>query len=70
VFGAALQPSINLNGTPVGKSQPGVFFYVDEPACQYVVATPKETEKTVSFKLDAACSTDYLRYNPIRYRLY
>lgn len=60
MFGAALQPSINLNGTSVGKSQPGGFFYVDEPAGQYVVSTTTETEKTVSFKLDAG-ETKYVK---------
>ncbi|CAB3803402.1 hypothetical protein LMG28614_05812 [Paraburkholderia ultramafica] len=60
MFGAALQPGINLNGTPVGKSQPGGFFFVDEPAGQYVVTTATETEKTVSFKLDAG-ETKYVK---------
>jgi uncharacterized protein (DUF2141 family) len=60
MFGAALQPSINLNGQVVGKSQPGGFFYVDEPAGQYVVSTATETEKTVSFKLDAG-ETKYVK---------
>ncbi|MBW9106419.1 DUF2846 domain-containing protein [Paraburkholderia phenoliruptrix] len=60
MFGAALQPTINLNGTPVGKSQAGGFFYVDEPAGQYVVSTATETEKTVSFKLDAG-ETKYVK---------
>ncbi|CAB3794632.1 DUF2846 domain-containing protein [Paraburkholderia fynbosensis] len=60
MFGAALQPGINLNGTVVGKSQPGGFFFVDEPAGQYVVSTATETEKTVSFKLDAG-ETKYVK---------
>lgn len=60
MFGAALQPNVKLNGTPVGESQPGGFFYVDEPAGQYVVSTATETEKTVSFKLDAG-ETKYVK---------
>lgn len=60
MFGAALQPSINVNGQAVGKSQAGGFFYVDEPAGQYVVSTATETEKTVSFKLDAG-ETKYVK---------
>lgn len=60
MFGAALQPSINVNGQAVGKSQPGGFFYADEPAGQYVVSTTTETEKTVSFKLDAG-ETKYVK---------
>lgn len=60
MFGAALQPEIKLNGQVVGKSQPGGFFYVDEPAGQYVVSTATETEKTVSFQLDAG-ETKYVK---------
>jgi Protein of unknown function (DUF2846) len=60
MIGAALQPSIKLNGAVVGKSQPGGFFFVDEPAGQYVVSTATETEKTVSFKLDAG-ETKYVK---------
>ncbi|MGF6261916.1 hypothetical protein OKW49_002844 [Paraburkholderia youngii] len=60
MFGAAMQPAINLNGQAVGKSQPGGFFFVDEPAGQYVVSTTTETEKTLSFKLDAG-ETKYVK---------
>ena len=60
MIGAALQPTIKVNGDPVGKSQPGGFFYVDEPAGQYVVSTATETEKSVSFKLDAG-ETKYVK---------
>ncbi|WP_250486564.1 DUF2846 domain-containing protein [Caballeronia sp. GaOx3] len=60
MFGAALQPNINLNGALVGQSKPGGFFYVDEPAGKYIVSTTTETEKTVSFTLDAG-ETKYVR---------
>jgi hypothetical protein len=60
MFGAAIQPQIKLNGTSVGQSKPGGFFYVDEPAGQYSVATATETEKTVSFALEAG-ATKYVR---------
>jgi hypothetical protein len=60
MLGAAIQPAINLNGQAVGKSQPGGFFFVDEPAGQYVVSTTTETEKTLSFKLDAG-ETKYVK---------
>jgi hypothetical protein len=60
MFGAALQPEIKVNGTVVGKSQPGGFFYVDEPAGDYVVSTSTETEKTVSFHLDPG-ETKYVK---------
>ncbi|MBN3789441.1 DUF2846 domain-containing protein [Burkholderia sp. Ac-20353] len=60
MFGAGLQPEIKLNGQVVGKSKPGGFFYVDEPAGQYTVSTATETEKTVSFALDGG-ETKYVR---------
>jgi hypothetical protein len=53
MFGAAIQPEIHLNDQVVGKSRPGGFFYVDEPAGDYVVSTTTETTKTLSFHLDA-----------------
>jgi len=60
MFGAAIQPEIKLNDQVVGKSQPGGFFFVDEPAGQYVVSTSTETEKSVSFQLDAG-ETKYVK---------
>ncbi|QCP55086.1 DUF2846 domain-containing protein [Trinickia violacea] len=60
LMGAAIQPQIKLNGVSVGQSKPGGFFYVDEPAGQYSVSTETETEKTVSFALDAG-ETKYVR---------
>lgn len=60
MFGAALQPDINLNDQVVGKSKPGGFFYVDEPAGDYVVSTTTETRKTLSFKLEAG-ETKYVK---------
>jgi hypothetical protein len=58
--GGAVQPEIMLNGKAVGNSIPGAFFYVDEPAGEYVVSTKTEVEKTVSFVLDAG-DTKYIR---------
>jgi hypothetical protein len=60
MIGAAIQPQIKLNGESVGQSKPGGFFYLDEPAGQYTVSTETETEKTVSFVLDAG-ETKYVR---------
>jgi len=53
MMGAGIQPDIRLNDQVVGTSQPGGFFFVDRPAGQYNAATSTETEKTVSFALDA-----------------
>jgi hypothetical protein len=60
MFGAAIQPDVQLNGQVVGQSKPKGFFYVDEPAGQYTAATTSETEKTVSFSLEAG-ETKYVR---------
>ncbi|HWW04744.1 DUF2846 domain-containing protein [Collimonas sp.] len=60
MFGAAIQPEIRLNDKVVGKSQPGGFFYVDRPAGQYNAVCSTETDKTLSFSLDAG-ETKYVR---------
>ena len=60
MVGAAVQPEIRLNGTVVGTSQPGGFFYVDRPAGNYTAAASTETEKTLSFTLQAG-ETKYVR---------
>jgi hypothetical protein len=63
MVGAAIQPEIRLNGTVVGASKPGGFFYIDRPAGNYVAATSTETEKTLSFAL-AAGESKYVRSSP------
>jgi hypothetical protein len=63
MLGAAIQPDVRLNGTVVGSSKPGGFFYVDRPAGTYTAATSTETEKTLSFAL-AASETKYVRTAP------
>jgi len=60
MLGAAVQPEIKLNGQVVGKSQPGGFFYVDRPAGKYAATTETETEKALTFVLDAG-ETKYVR---------
>jgi len=63
LFGAAIQPDIRLNGEVVGESKPGGFFYVDRPQGTYQASTSTETEKTLSFTLDAG-ETKYVRSSP------
>ncbi|WP_024973066.1 DUF2846 domain-containing protein [Ralstonia pickettii] len=63
LIGAALQPDIKLNSEVIGQSKPGGFFFVDRPAGKYVVSTATETEKTLSFALDAG-ETKYVRTSP------
>lgn len=58
--GAMLQPEIKLNDKVVGHSKAGGFFYVDEPAGSYTVATSTEVTRTVTFDLKAG-ETKYVR---------
>ena len=60
MMGAAVQPDIRLNGTVVGASKPGGFFYVDRPAGNYLASASTETEKTLSFTLQPG-ETKYVR---------
>jgi hypothetical protein len=52
MFGAAIQPSIQLDGTQVGESKPGGFFYVDAKAGNHEVMCATEVEKKLTFTLD------------------
>ncbi|PLP97244.1 DUF2846 domain-containing protein [Cupriavidus pauculus] len=63
IFGAAIQPDIRLNNDVVGESKPGGFFFVDRAAGKYVASAATETEKTLSFVLDAG-ETKYVRSSP------
>jgi len=60
MVGGAVQPEIRLDGQVVGQSKPGGFFYVDRPAGNHVAGASTETEKTVSFALQAG-ETKYIR---------
>jgi Protein of unknown function (DUF2846) len=51
--GAAIQPSIMLNGEKIGDSQPGGFFYVDRPPGSYEALCGTEVERKASFVLSA-----------------
>lgn len=51
-LGAAIQPTINLNGSPVGTSQPSGFFFVDRPAGNYEVLMGTEVERKLTFTLE------------------
>ena len=55
-----IQPDILLNDQVVGRSTAGGFFYVDEPAGAYTVATATEVKRTVKFTLHTG-ETKYVR---------
>ena len=51
--GAALQPSIMLNGTKVGDSEPGGVFFKNVSPGNYEVATSTEVERKLTFTVAA-----------------
>jgi hypothetical protein len=51
-FGAAVQPSIHLNGTKVGTAKPYGFYFVDRAPGDYEVSAETETEKKLTFTLE------------------
>lgn len=60
MMGAAIQPSIKVNGQEVGNSKPNGFFYVDRPAGTYTISAATEIERTLSIEL-AAGESKYVR---------
>lgn len=51
MMGAGIQPSISLNGTVVGESKPGGFFFVDRAPGPMEVAMSTEVERKLTFAL-------------------
>lgn len=51
-IGAAVQPSIKLNGEKVGVSKPRGVFYVDRPPGTYEIETKTEVSRKLSFSLE------------------
>lgn len=58
--GAAVRPSIYLNGDAVGDSSPGGFFFVDKSPAAMDVATSTEVKNKLTFSLEAG-QTRYVR---------
>lgn len=52
IVGAALRPSIMLNGAKVGDSTPGGFFYVDVAPGNQEVVTGTEVDRKLTFTLE------------------
>ena len=52
MIGAAVQPSITLDGNKVGDSMPGGFFYVDSNPGDHEVVCTTEVDKKLTFTLD------------------
>jgi hypothetical protein len=49
--GLAVQPTIYVNGQPVGTSTPNGFFYIDHAPGPIEVKTATEVEEKITFKL-------------------
>jgi hypothetical protein len=60
VFGAAIQPSVKINGEVVGDAVPDGFFYVDRPPGNYKITTTTEVERDLSLALEPG-QTRYVR---------
>jgi hypothetical protein len=60
MLGAALQPSIKLNGKDVGESKPGGFFFVDSKPGNQEVMCSTEVDKKLTFTLDKG-ETKYVK---------
>lgn len=58
--GLAVQPTIYVNGRPVGTSTPNGFFYIDCPPGQIEVKTATEVEESIRFTLTPG-QTRYVR---------
>ena len=59
-FGAAIVPSVYVNGREVGRSMANSFFYVDRAPGEYKVSATTEVERSVSLAL-AAGESKYVK---------
>lgn len=59
-FGAAITPSVAINGQIVGVSRANGFFYADLPAGNYRMSAETEVERSLTFTL-AAREVRYVR---------
>jgi hypothetical protein len=53
-LGAAIQPSVELDGSVVGKAVPMGFFYVDCAPGNHRIATSTEVERELTFSIEEA----------------
>ena len=60
IIGAAVQPSVKLNGEVIGSAVPQGFFYVDRPAGNYELSTSTEVTRNLSLSLEPG-QTRYVR---------
>lgn len=63
MFGAAIQPSVKIDGKVVGDAVPGGYFYVDLPAGSYKISATTEVERDLTVTLEAG-QTRYVTLSP------
>ena len=63
VLGAAIQPSVKLDGVTVGDAVPQGYFFVDRPPGSYKISTETEVDRTVSLTLEPG-QVRYVRLDP------
>ena len=51
IFGSGIQPSVMLNGSKVGDSVPGGFFFMDREPGNYEVLLSTEVDRKLTFTL-------------------
>lgn len=61
-LGAALQPTVQLDGQQVGKAVPLGYFYVDCPPGNHRIATATEVDRELTFHIDKG-QVRYVRLN-------
>jgi hypothetical protein len=61
-FGAAIRPSVHLNGETVGEAISWGFFYVDRPPGNYEVLTATEVDRKLTFILEKG-QTRFVRFS-------
>ena len=62
VLGAAVQPSVRVNGVALGKAQPKGFFFYDCDPGEYVIETSTEVTRKLSLVI-AKAQERYVRLN-------
>ncbi len=62
IFGAAIQPNVELNGEVIGQAVPLGFFYVDRQPGSYEIMTSTEVDRKLSLTLEKG-QTRYVRLN-------
>lgn len=61
-LGAALQPKINVNGEPVGKSIAKGFMFIDREPGNYEIMTSTEVKRKLSLSLEKG-QIRYVRFD-------